>query len=98
MVELGRSDSCGLFNPISSGKTLASEGIAAEETPPALLQVEPAGPFGNEYLLDARMVSQPGTGLGTVVAAEIVSDHIDVADGIGHFNVSEQGNVAFGVA
>jgi hypothetical protein len=38
------------------GKTLSSEGIAAQEAPPALLQVQPARPFGNEDLLETWMV------------------------------------------
>jgi hypothetical protein len=97
-VELRRGHSRCLFNLISISKTLPSERITAEEPPPALLQVEPARPFGNEHLLDARMAGQPGTALGAVVAIEIVSDHVEVAGGIGRFNVSKQGNIAFRVA
>lgn len=55
-VELGRGYSCRLFNLISSGKTLACEGIAAEKAPPALPEIQPTGPFGNEYLLDATLI------------------------------------------
>src|SRR5207247_95136 len=75
-----------------------SQGIATEEPPPALLQIEPARPFRDEHLLDARMFSQPSTGLGTIVSTEIIGDHVDCASGIGHFNVSQQGNVALRVA
>jgi hypothetical protein len=66
-VELGCSHSRGLFNLLSIRKTLACKGIATEEPPPALLQVEPARPFGDEHLLDAWMFCQPSTGLGAIV-------------------------------
>jgi hypothetical protein len=33
------------------------------------LQVEPTRPFRDKYLLDARMFSQPGTGLGAMMEA-----------------------------
>ena len=46
VVELGCSHSRRLFNFIGVSKTLTGQRIAAEEPPPALLQVEPAGPFG----------------------------------------------------
>lgn len=43
------------FNLISIGKTLASKRIAAEEPPPALLEIEPAGTFRNKDVLNARV-------------------------------------------
>jgi len=42
-VELSGGDPRGLLNLIRVGKALSSQSIAAEEAPPALLQVEPAG-------------------------------------------------------
>ncbi len=41
-VELNRSNASGLLNLIGEGLALASQGIATEKPPPALLQVEPA--------------------------------------------------------
>src|SRR5437870_10391091 len=41
MVELYCGYSCGLFNLIGGGKTLASQRITAEESPPSFLQVQP---------------------------------------------------------
>jgi hypothetical protein len=66
-IELGRSHARGLFNLFSIRKTLTCEGIAAEEPPPTLLQIEPARPFRDEHLLDARMFSRPGARLGAIV-------------------------------
>jgi hypothetical protein len=41
-VELSRGDAGGLLNLIGEGLALASQRIATEKAPPALLQVEPA--------------------------------------------------------
>src|SRR5258708_2379505 len=78
-VELRRSHLHRLFNLIGISKTLSGQRIAAEEAPPALLQIEPARPFGNKHVLDAWMVCQPGAGLQAVVTAEIVRDDEDVS-------------------
>jgi hypothetical protein len=43
------------------------------------------------------MLCQPGTSLGTVMTAEIISDDEDVSRRIVGFDVGEQGNVALGV-
>ncbi len=55
-VELCRGHLHCSLDLMGIGEALASEGIAAEEAPPALLQIEPTGPFGNEDVLDARML------------------------------------------
>src|SRR5256885_723991 len=49
-------------------------------------------------MLDTWMLSKPGASLGTIVTTEIVTNHINVACRIGRFDVSEQGNVTFGIA
>jgi hypothetical protein len=72
--------------------------ITTEETPPPLLQIEPARSFGNEEVLNAWMLCEPGTGFSTAVTAEIISDDENVTGGIISFDVSKQSNVAFGVA
>jgi len=97
-VELPGGDAGGLLDLIGIGKALPSQSIAAEQAPPALLQVQPAGAFGNEDLLEPRMLGQPCAGLGTVVAGEVVSDDENVARRIVGFDVSEQGNVIRRVA
>ena len=92
-VELPGGDAGGLLDLIGIGKALPSQSIAAEQAPPALLQVQPARTFGNEDLLKPRMLGQPSTGLGTVVAGEVVGDDEDIACHIVGFDVSEQGKV-----
>ena len=92
-VELRGRDASGLLNLVRIGKALSSQRIAAEEPPPALLQVEPACSSRDEDLLEPGMLSQPGAGLGAVMAGEIVGDHEDVARRVVGFDVSEQGDV-----
>src|SRR3954470_7435285 len=43
------------------GEGLPGQGVPAEDPPPGLLQIQPAGALGNEHLLDARgwSASQP---------------------------------------
>ncbi len=97
-VELSGGDARGLLDLISVGKALPSQGIAAEEPPPTLLQVQPAGPSGNEDLMEPGMLSQPGAGLSTVVAGKVVRDDEDVARRIVGFDVGQQGDVVRRVA
>jgi hypothetical protein len=97
-VELRSGDAGGLLNLLGIGKTLASERIAAEEPPPALLQIEPARPSGYEHVMDTGMRFQPGSRFETAVTGEIVADDEDVPTGIVRFDVSQQCDIAFGVA
>ncbi len=97
-VELSSRDAGSLLDFLRIGKALPSQRIAAEEAPPALLQIEPARSGGNEDLVDARMLFQPGACLQAVVTTEIIGDDEDVAFGIVGFDVGEQGDVPFGVA
>src|SRR5258708_35297415 len=62
-VELHRRDASGLLNLLGIGKALPGERTATEEAPPALLQIEPAGPGGSQAPLDAGMPFQPGARL-----------------------------------
>ncbi len=55
MVELSRGNASGLLDFVWVGKALPGQGIAAEEPPPALLQVEPAGSCRNEDVVEAWM-------------------------------------------
>ena len=97
-VELSGRDASGLRNLIGVGKALSSQRIAAEEAPPALLQVQPACPCRNEDLMDARMFLQPRPGLEAVMAASVIGDNEDVACGVISFNVRKPRDVAFRVA
>ncbi len=86
-VELSGRDARGLLDLIRVGKALPSQRIAAKEAPPALLQVEPARPSGTEELMEPGMLCQPGAGLGTVVAGEVVGDDKDVAGRVVGFDI-----------
>ncbi len=97
-IELSGRDASGLLNLIGVGKTLSSQGIAPEEAPPALLQVEPAGSLGNEEVVNARVLFQPGAGLEARMTGEVIGDDEDVSRRIVGFNVGQRGNVALGVA
>ena len=97
-IELSGRDAGGLLNLIGIGKALSSQRIATEEAPPALLQVEPAGSFGNEEVVNAGVLGQPGAGLSAVMAAEIISNDEDVSRRVVSFDVGERGNVALGIA
>jgi hypothetical protein len=77
-IELSRGDTGGLFDLVRRGLALPSQRNAWEEPPPALLQVEEACPFGNEDLMETRMLGQPGPGLGTVVAGQMIGDDGDL--------------------
>lgn len=98
MVELSRGNARGLLDLGWIGKALPCQGITTEETPPPLLQIEPARSFGNEEVLNAWMLCEPGTGFSTAVTAEVISDDKNVTGGIISFDVSKQSNGPFGVA
>src|SRR5439155_8136972 len=89
-IELSGRDAGGLLNLIGIGKALSSQRITTEEAPPALLQVEPAGSFGNEEVVNAGVLGQPGAGLSAVMAAEIISNDEDVPGRIVGFNVAQR--------
>ena len=72
-IELSGGHASSLRNLIGVGKTLPGKRITTEEAPPALLQIEPAGSFGNEDMVNAGMLGQPGAGLSAVMTAEIGS-------------------------
>jgi hypothetical protein len=88
-VELRSGDARGLLNLFGIGKTLPGERIAAEETPPALLQVEPAGPGGDEDVMDAWMPFERGARLETVVTTQIITDDEDIPRGIVSLNIGQ---------
>jgi hypothetical protein len=97
-VELRSRDTRGLFDLFGIGKTLPSERIAAEEPPPALLQIEPTRSCRNEDVMDAWMPFQPGARLKAGMTTEIVGDDEQVAFGIVGFDIGQKRDVAFRVA
>ena len=97
-VELGRRDTRRLLDLIGGGKTLSSERIAAEEPPPAFLQIQPAGSRRDKDVMEARMLSHPGACLSAVMAAEIIRDNKDVTPGIVGFDVLKESDIVRGVA
>lgn len=98
VVELLGRHLHGSFNLLSIGKALASKGITAEQAPPSLLEIEPARAFGDEHMLEARMLREPGTGLQTVMAAQISGDDENVAGRVVDLDVLEQFNIVLGIA
>lgn len=97
MVELSRRDTSGPLNLVRIGKALSSQRIAAEEAPPALLQIEPARSCGDEDVMKTRMRFEPGARLQAVVAAQVIGNHVDVASRIIRFNVGQQSDVVLRV-
>ncbi len=88
-IELSGRHAGGLRDLLGRGLALPSQGIAAEEPPPALLQIEPAGPCRNEDVLDAGMIDQPGPRLEAGMTTEIVGDDEDIPGRIVSFDVGE---------
>src|SRR6266508_4076450 len=80
------------------GEGLPGQRLTAEQPPPALLQVEPAGPLGDEGVLDAGMVGQPGPGRVAGVAGEVVGDHHDGPGRVGLLHQPEESLVVDAVA
>jgi hypothetical protein len=97
-VELGRRDTRRLLALIGVSKTLASECIAAEEPPPAFLQVKPAGSRRDKDMMEARMLGHPGACLSTIMTAEIIREKKDVTPWIVRFDVLKQSAIVRGVA
>jgi hypothetical protein len=97
MVELDGGHLHGSLDLTGIGKALARQRITAEEAPPALLQIEPARAFGNEDVLDAWMVYEPGARFQAIVTAQVVGDDEDIPRGIVRFDGLEELNVVLGV-
>ena len=97
-VELHGGHAPGQVDFTRVGKALTSKGIAAEEPPPALLQIEPAGTFRDEHVVQTWVVCHPGTCLQAVMTTEVVRNHEDVAGGIVGFDQFEQLDVVRRIA
>src|SRR6266540_120925 len=97
-VELAGRDPGGQGDLLGGGERLPGEGFAAQQPPPALLEVEPAGAFGDEGVLDAGMVGQPRAGGEAVVAGQVVGDHHDDPLRVGRLDGGQEPLVADRVA
>ena len=78
-------------------KALTSEGIATEQAPPALLQIEPTGSFGKKDVLDAWVLREPGASFQAVMATQVVCDDEDIPNWIVRFDVLEQLDMLLGM-
>ena len=96
-VELGRRDTRRWLDLISSGKTLASKGIAAEEAPPAFLQVQPTSSRWDKDVMQARMLGHPSTRLRAVMATQIICDNEDAPLRIVGFDILQERDRVGGV-
>src|SRR6266487_2337385 len=97
-VELGGGDLGGVGDLVGVGEGLAGQGGLAEDPPPAFLQVEPAGAFGDEGVPDAGMAFQPGPGVLAVVAGEVIGDDHDLAVRVGVLYLLQEPLVVAAVA
>jgi len=77
----------GLLDLFGIGEALPGKRIAAEEPPPAFLQIEPACSRRDEDVVNARMLLQPGARLQARVTAEIVADDEEVSPRVVGFDV-----------
>jgi len=87
-----------LVDLVAIGEGLAGERLPPKETPPAFLQIEPAGTFGNKDLVNAGMSLQPRLNGWALVTGEIVRDEIQISLRIVLLDRIQQAQVAGGVA
>lgn len=91
-VELRGGYAPGQVNFPLVGKVLTGEGIAAKEPPPPFLQIQLAGAFGDEHMMQTRVVCHPGTCLQAAMTTEVIRNHEKVARRVVCFNQFEQLN------
>ncbi len=97
MIELSRCHASSLLDLSWIGKALSSQRISPEKPPPALLQIEPACPFGNEDLMEARMLGEPGGGFRAQMTGQVICNHEQISLGILGLNIGKQGDVVLRV-
>jgi hypothetical protein len=98
VIELRGGDLHRSLDLTGRGLALTSEGIATKQAPPALLQIEPACSLGDEHVLEARVLCEPGTRLLALLATQIVGNDEKVAGWIVRFDVLEQLDGGLGIA
>src|SRR5258708_11722652 len=89
-VKVLRGDARRLLELFGIGKVLAGEGLAAEEPPPAFLQIAPTRPGRDRHRMYPRMDRQPVLDGATGVAGAMVRDQVPVAGGVGGGERREQ--------
>lgn len=80
------------------GEAPTREGVPSQEPPPALNEIEPAGPRRQRLNVDTRMRDEPRLDGGTLVTGKVVSDEEEFPAGVGLIHGVEQGLEAGGVA
>src|SRR5689334_20418752 len=97
-VEPGGGDPGGVCDLVGAGEVLPGQRGLAEDPPPGLLQVEPAGSLGDEGVPDAGVALQPGPGALAVVAGQVIGDDHDLAARVGVFCLLQEPLVILAVA
>src|SRR5258706_3951296 len=97
-IEVFGRHPCCQIELLGVGEGLAGERLAAEEAPPAFLQVQPAGPRRDRDGMRARVLRQPLLDGPTGMAGEIVAHEIQLALRMGRIQQLEELEVADGVA
>jgi hypothetical protein len=85
-------------NIVLISQRLPREGLAPEDAPPSLDQIEPRGTHRNKGVLDARMGFEPLPDGTTGVAGQVIGNQVEVASRIGAVQRLEQVEVARRVA
>lgn len=78
-VQLLRRNLGRVFDLVSVCEGLSGKCLASEQTPPGLLQIQPAGTFRDKDLMHSRMRRQPLPNRLTCMTRQIVSDQIQLA-------------------
>jgi hypothetical protein len=92
-IEVLRGDPRGQIDRLGVDEGLASEGLAAEETPPTFLQIEPAGTGRERHRMHAWVSREPLLDGGAGVAGESGTDQVQLAGGIGRVQQREEREV-----
>ncbi|MDP9868990.1 hypothetical protein J2S55_008256 [Streptosporangium brasiliense] len=97
-VELGGGESDRVGDLGGVGEGLPGERGPAQQSPPALGQVQPAGPDRDEHLADPRMTGRPSADPPAEMAGQIVGDDHDRATPVGGGDLLKQLDPAVAVA
>src|SRR5690242_6376563 len=71
-IQLGRGQDRNLRDLLPVGETLAGQRLPAEQAPPPLLQIQPAGADRQEDLLDPGMLGEPDRDRRALVTGEVI--------------------------